>query len=73
MRGPFTTPYAGGIFAETAFFDKNSTVYFPFDLEGAKADFAAAGLVDTDGNGFVNFPAGVAGGGDVEITMLAEW
>ena len=66
VRGPFTTPYPGGVYAETSFYDKESTVYFPFDAEAAKADFKAAGLEDTDGNGFLNFP----GGGDVEITML---
>jgi len=67
VRGPFTTPYPGGIYAETSFYDKESTVYYPYDPEGAKASFAAAGLTDTDGNGFVNFPDG---GGDVEVTML---
>jgi peptide/nickel transport system substrate-binding protein len=72
VRGPFTTPYPGGIFAETAFYDKDSTVYYPFDAEAAKASFAAAGLADTDGNGFLNFPTGVAGGGDVEITLLVN-
>lgn len=66
VRGPFTTPYPGGIYAETSFYDKESTAYFPYDPEVAKADFASAGLEDTDGNGFLNFP----GGGDVEVTML---
>ncbi len=70
VKGPFTTPYPGGVLAETSFYDKASTVFFPYDPEAAKADFEKAGLEDTDGNGFLNFPEGVAGGGDVEITML---
>jgi peptide/nickel transport system substrate-binding protein len=70
VKGPFTTPYPGGIYAETSFYDKASTVYYPFDPEAAKADLAAAGLTDTDGDGFVNFPAGTAGGGNVEVTLL---
>ncbi len=70
VKGPFTTPYPGGLFAETSFYDKDSTVFFPYDPEAAKADLAAAGLTDTDGDGFVNFPDGVAGGGNVEVTML---
>jgi peptide/nickel transport system substrate-binding protein len=70
VKGPFTTPYPGGIYAETSFYDKASTVYYAYDVEKAKADFAAAGLKDTDGDGFVNFPAGTAGGGNVEVTML---
>src|SRR5690606_41338671 len=66
VRGPFTTPYPGGLYAETSFYDKDSTVYYAYDPEAAKADFKAAGLEDTDGNGFVNFP----GGGDRKSTRL---
>jgi len=69
VKGPFTTPYPGGIFAETSFYDKESTAFFPYDPDAAKADFAAAGLEDTDGNGFLNFPGG---GDDVELTMLVN-
>jgi len=68
VKGPFTTPYPGGILAETSFYDRDSTAYYVYDPEAAKADFAAAGLEDTDGNGFINFP----GGGDVELTMLVN-
>jgi peptide/nickel transport system substrate-binding protein len=70
VKGPFTTPYPGGIYAETSFYDKASTVFYAFDTEKAKADLAAAGLKDTDGDGFVNFPAGTAGGGNVEVTLM---
>jgi len=68
VKGPFTTPYPGGILAETSFYDKDATAYYPYDPEAAKAAFAAAGLEDTDGNGFLNFPEG----GDVELTMLVN-
>jgi alpha-galactoside transport system substrate-binding protein len=72
VKGPFTTPYPGGILAETSFYDKASTVYYPFDINVAKAELGKAGLKDTDGDGFVNFPAGTMGGGNVEITMLVN-
>src|SRR5204863_8185082 len=72
VKGPFTAIYPGGLYAGTAFYDKASTVYYPFNLESAKASLAKAGLKDTDGNGIVNFPAGTAGGKDVEITLLAN-
>ncbi|MBU2531830.1 MAG: ABC transporter substrate-binding protein, partial [Alphaproteobacteria bacterium] len=72
VKGPFTTPYPGGIYSDTSFYDKDSTVFFPFDLDAAKAQVATAGLEDTDGNGFVNFPAGTAGGQDVSVTLLAN-
>ncbi len=70
VKGPFTAIYPGGLSSGTSFYDRNSTVYYPYDLEGAKAELAKAGLKDTDGNGIVNFPAGTLGGKDVEIVML---
>ena len=72
VKGPFTTPYPGGLYAGTSFYDKDSTVYYPFSLDTAKERLAAAGLSDTDGNGIVNFPAGTAGGQDVQITLLVN-
>ena len=51
MKGPFTAIYPGGLYPGTTFYDKDSTVYYPFDLDAAKAT-ADAGLKDTDGNGF---------------------
>ncbi len=69
VRGPFTAIYPGGLYAGTAYYDKESTVYYPHDLEAAKAMLDGLGLTDTDGNGVRNFPDG---GGDVEITILAN-
>src|SRR5690606_33038165 len=72
VRGPFTAIYPGGLYAGTAYYDKASTVYYPFNLDAAKALLDGLGLVDTDGNGVRNFPADTAGGGDVEVTLLAN-
>jgi peptide/nickel transport system substrate-binding protein len=72
VKGPFTAIYPGGLYAGTAFYDKASTVYYPFDVATAKAELEKAGLKDTDGNGILNFPADVAGGQDVSITLLAN-
>ena len=72
VKGPFTAIYPGGLYAGTAFYDKASTDYYPFNLDDAKAELAKAGLKDTTGDGFVNFPAGVDGGKKVEITVLAN-
>ncbi|MCM2452397.1 ABC transporter substrate-binding protein [Agrobacterium vitis] len=71
VKGPFTAIYPGGLSSGTSFYDRQSTIYYPFDLAGAKALLAKAGLKDTDGDGFVNFPAGVAGGQDVQIVLLS--
>ena len=74
VKGPFTAIYPGGLYAGTTYYDKASTVYYPFNLDGAKALLAKIGLTDTDGNGIVNFPAETpgVGGKDVEITILAN-
>ncbi|MBN9018409.1 MAG: ABC transporter substrate-binding protein [Rhizobiales bacterium] len=72
VKGPFTTIYPGGLYSGTAYYDKASTAYYPFNLESAKAELAEAGLKDTDGDGIVNFPAGTAGGKNVEVTLLVN-
>src|SRR5690606_35654416 len=72
VKGPFTTPYPGGLYAGTSFYDKDSTAFFDYSLDKAKEYLAKAGLEDTDGNGIVNFPADVAGGQDVQITLLVN-
>lgn len=70
VKGPFTAIYPGGLSSGTSFYDRQSTVYYPFDLEGAKALLEKVGLKDTDGNGFVNYPADKLGGKDVEVVLL---
>ncbi|WP_324764447.1 ABC transporter substrate-binding protein (plasmid) [Sinorhizobium meliloti] len=72
VKGPFTAIYPGGLSSGTSFYDRNSTIYYPHDLEGAKALLEKVGLKDTDGNGFVNFPADNLGGRDVEIVLLVN-
>jgi peptide/nickel transport system substrate-binding protein len=72
VRGPFTVQYPGGLYAGTSFYDSASTVFYPHSVESAAAHFAAAGLVDTVGNGILNFPEGLAGGADVQINLLVN-
>ena len=68
VKGPFTVPYPGGLYDGTSYYDKASTVFYPYDAASAKAQLEAAGLTDTDGNGFVN----AAGGGDLNVTLLTN-
>ena len=74
VKGPFTATYPGGLYAGTAYYDKDSTVFYPYNVDVAKAELAKAGLKDTDGDGFVNFPADVpgVGGQNVSITIMAN-
>lgn len=66
-RGPFAYPFPGGFSAGSPFYDKDSTVYYPYDPEKAAAMLAGLGLTDTDGNGILNMPDT---GADLEIDML---
>ncbi len=68
VKGPFTAIYPGGLYDGTSYYDKASTVYYPFDTASAKAQLETAGLTDSDGNGFVN----VAGGADLNVTLLTQ-
>ncbi|SMY06679.1 ABC transporter substrate-binding protein [Flavimaricola marinus] len=72
VKGPFTAEYPGGIYAGTSFYDADSTVFYPYSLESAAAHFEAAGLTDTDGDGFLNHPAAVLGGANVQVTLLSN-
>ncbi len=69
VKGPFAAIYPGGIHPGMSFFDAGSTVYYPYSVEAAKAEFALAGLADTDGDGVLNYPNS---GKNVEITMLVN-
>ncbi|WP_417307867.1 ABC transporter substrate-binding protein [Devosia sp.] len=69
VRGPFTAIYPGGLYAGTAYYDKDSTAYYAHDMAAANALLDGLGLEDTDGNGIRNF---AGGGDDVEITLLAN-
>lgn len=72
VKGPFTAIYPGGLYAGTNVYDKASTTYYPFDLAGAAAELEKAGLTDTDGSGYVNFPKTLLGGRKVEIGLLTD-
>ena len=71
VKGPFTAPYPGGLVAANPYYDNGSTHYYPLAREVAVAYLNKAGLIDTDGDGWVNWPAGTLGGEDVNIVLLA--
>jgi peptide/nickel transport system substrate-binding protein len=66
VKGPFMTQYPGGIYAGTSYYDAASTSFFGYSPDSAKEALKAAGLEDSDGNGFVN----LAGGDDLNVVLL---
>lgn len=66
-RGPFTYPFTGGFSVGSPYYDADSTVYYPYNKDGASAMLDELGLADTDGNGVRNLPDG---GADIEIDMV---
>ena len=44
----------GGLYPGAPEFDKESVVYYPYDIESAKALLADLGLKDNDGDGVWN-------------------
>jgi peptide/nickel transport system substrate-binding protein len=72
MRGPFLRAWAGGLFPGAPEFDKDSVVYYDYDVDSAKALLADLGLKDTDNNGTLNFTEGPLAGQDVVISLTAN-
>jgi peptide/nickel transport system substrate-binding protein len=72
VKGPFTAVYPGGLYSASAYYDPEATVYYPYDPAVAAEYFRRAGLEDTDGDGFLNHPADVLGGANVQIALLSE-
>lgn len=73
VRGPLLRPWAGGLAPGSPEFDRSSVVFYPYNVDRAKALLAEIGLKDTDGNGILNFPAdGPAKGQDVVLGLFTS-
>ena len=72
MKGPFLRGWAGGLYPGAPEFDKESVVYYPYDVESAKALLADIGLKDNDGDGVLEWTTGPMAGEPVVIQLLAS-
>jgi alpha-galactoside transport system substrate-binding protein len=72
MKGPFLRGWAGGLYPGAPEFDKESVVYYPYDVESAKALLADIGLKDNDGDGVLEWTSGPMAGKPVVIQLLAS-
>ena len=68
VKGPFTAIYPGGLLSGTSFYDKASTVYYAYDVAGAKEELKKAGLKVGDDK----TPTKFADGEDVVVNLLAN-
>ncbi|MCL6270506.1 ABC transporter substrate-binding protein [Sansalvadorimonas sp. 2012CJ34-2] len=69
VRGPFATPYAGGLYPEGMMGDKDSVVFYDYKPEVAKELLESLGLKDTDGDGIRNWTSGPMKGKNLDIVM----
>lgn len=72
IGGPFIKPYPGGLLESAPFYDAAATRRYGYDPVAARALLAELGLVDRDGDGFVNHPAAQFGGANVTIVLTAS-
>ncbi len=72
MRGPFLRAWPGGIYPGSPEFDQASVVYYPYDVDTAKALLAELGFKDTDNNGILNWTTGPLSGQDLILSLRAS-
>jgi peptide/nickel transport system substrate-binding protein len=72
MRGPFLRGYAGGLYPGSPYFKKEDVVYYPYDVESAKALLDEMGLKDTDGDGVREWADGPQKGQPVVLQLLSS-
>lgn len=69
MRGPFIRAWAGGLFPGSPEFDRDSVVYYPYDVASANALLDDMGLMDSDGDGVREFADGPIAGEPVVLEL----
>ncbi|MCA9890625.1 MAG: ABC transporter substrate-binding protein, partial [Anaerolineae bacterium] len=69
MRGPFLRGWAGGLYPGSPEFDRESVVYYPFDVASANALLDDMGLMDTDGDGVREWTEGPMAGEPVILQL----
>lgn len=72
MRGPFLRGWAGGLYPGAPDFDRESVVYYPFDVASANALLDDLGLMDTNGDGVREWTEGPMAGDPVVIQLTAN-
>jgi peptide/nickel transport system substrate-binding protein len=72
MRGPFLRGWAGGLYPGAPDFDKESVVYYPYDVASANILLDEIGLKDTNGDGVREWTDGPMAGKPVVLQLIAS-
>jgi peptide/nickel transport system substrate-binding protein len=72
MRGPFLRGWAGGLYPGAPDFNKDSVVYYPYDVDSANFLLDELGLKDTNNDGVREWTSGPMSGQPVVIQLLAS-
>lgn len=72
MRGPFLRGWAGGLYPGAPDFDKESVVYYPYDVNSANILLDEIGLKDTNGDGVREWTEGPMAGEPVVLQLIAS-
>jgi len=72
MKGPFLRGWAGGLYPGAPEFDQKSVVYYPYDIDSAKALLADMGLKDTNGDKVLEWTTGPMAGQPIVLQLVAS-
>jgi peptide/nickel transport system substrate-binding protein len=72
MRGPFLRGWAGGLYPGSPEFNKDSVVYYPYDVASANTLLDEIGLKDTNGDGVREWTDGPMAGKPVVLQLIAS-
>src|SRR6185369_15962905 len=72
MKGPFLRGWAGGLYPGAPDFNKDSVIYYPYDVASANELLDEIGLKDTDGDGVREWTDGPMKGQPVVLQLLAS-
>lgn len=71
-EGPFFRAWPGGLYPGSQFFDRESTIYYPFSPDTSKALLAEMGFTETNSSGVLTWPSGPLAGQPVVVGLIAS-
>lgn len=72
VRGPFSQPFAGGLYPDGPSVDDKSVVFYGYEPAIANGLLDSLGLIDTDNDGLRNWTEGPMKGQNLEIALIVK-